>query len=86
MAVTNEALSEQIEATELRSAQRSQTLHEKLDDFIDVQRTCNARYELRLQTLESGQDRLDERVSQLRNVFGGIQLMFGSLLAWIGLS
>ena len=85
MAVTNEALSAQIEATDLRSAQRSETLHEKLDDFIDVQRTCNARYELRLQALESGHDRLDERVSQIRNIFGGIQLMFGTILAWIGL-
>ena len=74
------------------SAQRDEALHAKLDDFIDVQRTGNEAQNKhneavikRVGTVEIEVARQDERLSQMRNIFGGIQLMFGGLLAWLGL-
>jgi len=74
MAVTNETLSAQIKG-----------LDEKVDDFIGVQRQQNDACQRRLRVVETEQARQGERLSNLRNIFGGIQLMFGTLLAWIGL-
>jgi len=85
MAITNDVLSEQIKATELRSAERHNTLRDKLDENITEQRKHNDMCERRLRAVEVEQARTDERVSQLRNIFGGIQLMVGGILTWIGL-
>jgi hypothetical protein len=81
MAVTNEALSAQIKG-----------LDGKVDDFIGTQRQCNEAqrqineaHQHRLRAIEAEQARHGERLSNLRNVFGGIQLMVGGVLAWLGL-
>jgi|GEM_PF-6816999 len=81
MAVTNETLSAQISGLD----EKVRGLDEKVGDFIGVQRQCNDAQGRRLRAVETEQARTDERVSQLRNIFGGIQLMVGGILAWLGL-
>ena len=84
MAVTNEALLKQLQASEKLSAERDGALDAKVDDFIGEQRKCNEREGRRLRVLETEQARQDERLTSVRNVFAGIHLAFTAVIAWLG--